>query len=407
MEYFECLFCDKKFPVDVFDIFCSHCREPMICYSPPGKKNFHLDKVNPLEKFRDFLPLEKIGKELSLGEGNSPLIGLNRLKEKYGLPDLYAKDESFNPTGSFKDMGTAVSVQKAVSLGINKIGTVSTGNMAASTAAYGARANVKTYVLVKEDVTQEKLLSAGIFGASLIKVKGDYGELTKKSFSIGKKKKIYFMNSVDPFRIEGYKMIGFEIFLQSNREAPQYIFLPVSAGGHIIGLIKAFQELKQQDLIQKIPTFVGVQAEGCSPLAAAFTAGQTRFQRLQKVKTIAQSISNPDPPAGNTVLKLIRENNGFITSVRDEDILKAQKELAQLEGIFCLPASSTTLAGLWKFKKEVKFDRNDKIILVITGTGLKSLKAIDPAGLDIHQASLEDLDATIQTVEPSSLRGMK
>lgn len=395
MEFLECLFCENKYPLDVFNTFCPKCKEPLLYSYSPKKRKFFEEKTNSLYKFLDFLPLSNVNPYLLLGEENTPLIRLSRLMEKYGLPSVFAKNDTLNPTGSFKDKGTAVSVQKAVSLGVERIGSVSTGNMASSTAAYGAKAKLKVFVLMKEDVTREKLLSAGIYGSFLVRVKGDYGELGHKSFSIGRKFKIYFMNSVDPFRIEGYKMTGFEIFLQLDNKAPQYIFVPVSAGGHLIGLIRAYKDLKEQGKIRNMPTFVGVQAQGCSPLAKAFSSGKQRVERENHVKTIAQSISNPDPPGGNLVLKLIRENGGKIISVDDKDILEARKSLAELEGIFCLPASATTLAGLWKLSEKVKFNSEDRIVLVITGTGLKGMKSLESSVLKSHEATLSNLEKTI------------
>jgi threonine synthase len=398
MEYLECFLCRKKHPLDLFDPFCPDCREPMLCPSPSKKRAFYPEKSYPLEKFLDFLPLSTINPSLNLGEGNTPLVKLNRLTDETGLPSIFVKNETFNPTHSFKDRGTAVALQKAVSLGIERIGTVSTGNMASSTAAYGAKAGLKTFLLLKEGSSPEKILSAGIHNPELIKVKGDYGELFTKSFSLGRKYNIYFMNSVDPFRVEGYKVIGFEIFLQLNRHCPQYIFAPLSSGGHLIGLMRAFLDLKKEGLLKKVPIFIGVQAEGCSPLAQAFASGQSRFERIKKAETIAHSISNPDPPGGNILLKLIRENNGMILDVTDREILESQKMLAELEGIFCEPASATTLAGLLNLSKNGKFIKRDNIVLVVTGSGLKALKTIESSQINVHHASFSDLENTISSI---------
>jgi threonine synthase len=398
MEYLECFFCRKKHPLDLFDPFCPDCREPMLCPSPSKKRAFYVEKSHPLERFLDFLPLSTINPSLNLGEGNTPLVKLNRLTHEAGLPSVFVKNETSNPTHSFKDRGTAVALQKAVSLGMERIGTVSTGNMASSTAAYGAKAGLKTFLLLKEGSSPEKILSAGIHNPELIKVKGDYGELFTKSFSLGRKYNIYFMNSVDPFRVEGYKVIGFEIFLQLNRHSPQYIFVPLSSGGHLIGLMRAFLDLKKERFLKKVPIFIGVQAEGCSPLAQAFASGQSRFERIKKAETIAHSISNPDPPGGNILLKLIRENNGIILDVTDKEILESQKMLAELEGIFCEPASATTLAGLLKLSKNGKFIKRDNIVLVVTGSGLKALKTIESSQINVYHASFSDLENTISSI---------
>lgn len=206
------------------------------------------------------------------------------------------------------------------------------------------------------------------------------------------------MNSVDPFRIEGYKITGFEIYLQLQSRAPKFIFVPVSSGGHLIGLIRAFLDLRQNEFIQDLPTFVGVQAKGCAPVAKAYSEGKTRVERIKRAETIAHSISNPDPPGGNIALKLIQENKGMIVSVSDGEILKAQKMLAELEGIFCEPASATALAGLLKIWKKLNLKAADQIVLVITGSGLKTMNVLDTSRINIHQALLPSLERTISLI---------
>jgi threonine synthase len=394
MEHLECIFCQKKYPLNLLNPFCPECQEPMLVSYPLKKRKFYHEKSG-LEKYLDFLPLNKINQGLSLMEGDTPLLKLTRLGKKLNLSHIFAKNETSNPTHSFKDRGSTVAVQKAISMGIERIGTVSTGNMAASTAAYGAKAGLKTYVLLKEDTSPEKILSTAMYNPVLIKVKGDYGQLFLQSYSLGQKFGIYFMNSVDPFRIEGYKVIGYEAYHQLSRQVPQFIFAPLSSGGHLIGLMRAFQDLKRAGFIRSYPTFVGVQAQGCSPLAQAYVRKKSKYKRIYKTKTIAHAISNPDPPGGNIILSLIRENKGMIIAVSDTEILTSQKMLAEEEGIFCQAASATTLAGLLKLSKKMKFKTKDKIVLVITGSGLKAMKALESFKLDVHQASLSSLEKTM------------
>jgi threonine synthase len=341
-----------------------------------------------------------VNPDLSLGERITPLIRLNNVEKKFQIPILFAKNETVNPTFSFKDRGSSVAIQKAVSLGISKIGTVSTGNMAASTAAYGAKAGLKTILLVKEDTPQEKIQSIGMHSPIMVKVKGDYGDLFRKSLDLGPKVRTYFMNSVDPFRIEGYKVTAFEIFLQLNHGSPDYIFVPVSAGGHLVGIIRAFQDLKRQGFIQRFPHFVGIQAEGCSPVARAFQSGQTKVQRIKKANTIAHAISNPDPPAGNLLLRLIKETGGSIFSIPDEKILLAQQTLAEQEGLYVQPASATTLGGCIEFAKRRKLEPSSRIVLVLTGSGLRAPKTKDISSRRILHSSLDDLESVVRSVQP-------
>jgi threonine synthase len=398
MENLECIFCKKKYPLDVFNPFCPVCGEPMLWISSLKKRAFRLEKESPLEKFIDFLPLTKIDLNLSLGEGNTPLLKLSRLMKSFSLSPAFIKNEAANPSASFKDRGTAVAIQKAVSLGIRRIGTVSTGNMALSTAAYGAKAGLETFILLKEDCPPEKILAAGVHNPFLVTVKGDYGKLFYESFSLGRKHKIYFMNSVDPFRIEGYKITAFEIYLQLQSRAPRFIFVPLSSGGHLIGLARGFLDLKQIGFIRDFPTFIGVQAQGCTPVAKAYSSGKTIVERIKKARTIAHSISNPNPPGGNVALKLIREHKGMIISVSDGEILEAQKMLAEIEGIFCEPSSAAVLAGLLKLSKKLKLEAGDQTVLVITGSGLKTMSVLNASRTNIHQASLPDLEKTISLI---------
>jgi len=395
MIEFECLFCEKKCPADPFRQFCPECGEAMLVSSSPRSKKIQADKYGSLDKFIDFLPIESVNPAYCLGEDNTPLIKLPSLAREYGLPETYAKAEYQAPTGSFKDRGTVVAVHMAAVFGCNKIGTVSTGNMGISTAAYGARAGMQTFVFIKHDASQEKLLSAGVHGTNLIKVKGDYGRLAQLSFEIGRKHGIYFMNSTDPFRVEGYKIIGLEICIEMSPAFPEYIIVPASSGAHLIGFLRVFQELKELGLIDNWPLFVGVQAAGSSPIAEAFASGSEKFTRWESVNSVAQSITNPDPPGGNLALKLIREMNGRIIAVSDKEILSAQQILARSEGIFCLPASATTLAGLFQLQREKPFHPHERAVLILTGSGVKNTKILDPSKMNLYEAPLSELDSII------------
>ncbi len=217
METWECFFCEQPRKEALFYPFCPECGQPLIVSPRNRAPRFRLSRLSSLSQFADLLPLPEINEQLSLGEGDTPLLRLGRLEKKMKLRfSLHAKNEMANPTHSFKDRGTAVVIQKISLLGIKRLGTVSTGNMAASTAAYGSKAGLKTYVLLKEDAAAEKVISTGIYGAHLFQVKGDYGELFKESYRLGEKLGIYFANSCDPYRIAGYKITSFEVYLRSG-----------------------------------------------------------------------------------------------------------------------------------------------------------------------------------------------
>jgi threonine synthase len=392
----ECPNCGKIESAGVVPVFCPNCRASLFAapLSPRAgmKRAVRSKHPHPLVRYGDFLPLEGVDPSLSLGEGNTPLLELKTLERRFGVSLLFAKNEAQNPTGSFKDRGTAVAVQKARLLGFHRIGTVSTGNMAASTAAYGARGGFETYVLLKEGTPEASLRAAGIYGPTLVTVRGDYGRLFHKSLDIGKELGIYFMNSVDPFRLEGYKITGFEIFSALGDRPPGSVFVPLSSGGHLIGLMRAFEDLLGEGLIDDFPTFVGVQAAGCAPLARAFETGQNSAARWTDVRTAAHAISNPSPPAGDAVLRMIRRHRGMILSVSDEDMRRAQDLLAAEEGLFCQPESAASLAGFVKCRKLKSFRRGESAVLVLTGSGLKALQSLDSFPLDIHEFTLDGLE---------------
>lgn len=275
-------------------------------------------------------------------------------------------------------------------LGFRKIGTVSTGNMAASVASYGQRFGLETYILLSSTIPEEKLLPIAVYEPNLIKVLGDYGELYFKSLEIGRKNGIYFINSDDPFRIEGYKTISFEIV---ESFVPDYVLIPTSSGGLFRGILKGFLELKESKIIEEIPTLICVQAQGCSPIYKAFIEGKDRIVHFKNPNTIAHAIENPYPPSGNDVLRKLRKYKGFCIAVSDEEILNAQKELAK-EGIFAQPASTVGIAALKRLRREKEISKGERIVSIITGSGLKFLGALGRK-LEIRECTLEMLNKCI------------
>ncbi len=396
MERFECLACGPLAERDPYSPFCPGCGQPIFVAPSgrPGGAVLREDRRLALEAFQDLLPLERVDPELSLGEGWTPLVRLGRIGRALGLAALFGKNEAQNPTGSFKDRGTAVAVQKAVALGRPRIGTVSTGNMAASTAAYGARAGLPTFVLLKEGTSLTSLRAAGVHGPRLIAVEGDYGAAFRASLDLGRKLGITFMNSIDPYRLEGYKVTAFEIFVQLGRRLPGTVVVPLSSGGHLLGLMRGFADLEREGLAPGYPLVAGVQAAGCAPLVKAFAAGRASFERWPEPRTIAHAISNPTPPAGEAVLRTIRDRRGVLVAVSDEDMLRAQRELASAEGLFVQPESATTLAALARLREAGALDESrGPVVLVLTGSGMKAPAALETAPIAIHRFPLAGLEA--------------
>lgn len=398
-EKLVCTNCGESYDKETKNFRCDKCGEPI---ELEEVKEGKISDGNPLdqtllERYKDFYPSLSTENNYSLNEGFTSLVSVEDMAKEYGISGLFFKNETQNPTWSFKDRGTVTGVLRAINLGYKKIGTVSTGNMATSVAAYGARAGLDTYILVKKGIAEEKLKPIAIYGAKLIEVEGDYSKLYDESLAIGHENDIYFINSDVPYRVEGYKTMAFEICEQLGFEAPDYVIVPTSAGGDIRGIEKGFREFYKLGLIDKLPKMVAVQASGCSPIYNAFREGKLEISRVADPETIAHAIENPYPPSGNQVLRMLKKNGGLALGVDDGDILKSQKKLASL-GLFVQPASATSLAAVEKLYKEKLLKESDNVVCVLTGSGLKYTAALDEHDLDVYTCKLEELNDFIKKV---------
>jgi threonine synthase len=391
----SCTKCGKEFPPQRVYPRCSVCAEPLEVTYVRLEKGKIPGGGTLLERYRDFLPFEKIHKEISLGEGNTPLLKSTVVAAEIGIHSLHYKNESQNPTWSFKDRGSIAGLEHALSLGFSRVGTVSTGNMATSVAAYGARAGLETYVLVPHNLPREKVAPIAVYNPHLIMVEGDYGDLYYRSLEIGEKLGIYFINSDVPFRVEGSKTIAFEICEQLDFSVPDYVVVPVSAGGNIRGIVKGFEEFNRVGLIDRLPTMIAVQASGCSPIVNAYEAGRETIERIINPLTIAHAIENPYPPSGNQTLRMLRRNNGIAVKVSDDEILTAQELMAR-DGIFGQPAAAVPLAAVKKLLARDYLHSTDSVVCVVSGSGLKYTASLEKASFDIKKTSLERLNEAFE-----------
>lgn len=393
---FICTGCEKQFPITRVDPRCDNCGEPLELPLVTGAINKHVPWHSCLtERYRDFFPFVKADTSLSLGEGFTPLISEANLSGELGLAALYLKNETLNPTWSFKDRGTLMGVQHALNLGYKRIGTVSTGNMAASVAAYGAHAGLETFIFVSDGIAAEKLGPVSIYGPHLVKVEGDYGRLYYESLKVGSENGIYFINSDVPFRVEGSKTIAYEICEQLDFCVPDFVVVPVSAGGNIRGIIKGFREFLASGLIDRLPVFVAAQAAGCAPVYRAYSHGDSTIERVEQPHTVAHAIENPYPPSGNEVLRQLRTLNGLSVAVEEQDILYWQRRLAQA-GIFAQPASAVPLAALKQLRDQGIVNEDHTAVCVVTGSGLKYTAVLQQHGLTAYSCSLRELGSFIK-----------
>jgi threonine synthase len=328
------------------------------------RSGFFVGRYAPFFPYLDPDPL------FSLGEGQTSLLRSEFLVEKFGLKELLFKNETQNPTWTFKDRGTACSIQNAFALGYRRFGTLSSGNMGASVAAYGSRAGMDTFIMLKDNVPREKIDALTIYGAKAFQVYGDYGELYTQLLEIGNHHQVYFSLSDDPLRIEGYKSLAFELLEQMDGQLPDFFVVPLGSGGLCRGVLKGFEELRDSGIISQIPGIVGIQAAGNSPIVDAFENGADHIECFRNSSTLDHVLENPYPPSGNQILRKLKASKGLLLKVNNENILTAMQLLSQ-EGIFAQPASATALAGLIEAVNKKMIPSGSRVVVVVTGSGLK------------------------------------
>jgi len=337
-----------------------------------------------IANFREHLPVTEKTPALTLLEGNTPLIKAENLSRELGL-NLYFKYEGLNPTGSFKDRGMVLAVAKALEEGSEAILCASTGNTAASAAAYAARSGIKCYVLLPGGyVARGKLAQALLYGAKALAVNGNFDEALTIARSLTSKHPITLVNSVNPYRIEGQKTSAFEICEQLGGKAPDFLCIPVGNAGNITAYWRGFKEYNDLGRVSSRPKMMGFQAAGAAPIVLGHP--------VDKPETVATAIRIGNPASWQFAVDAAKESSGKIRMVSDEEILAAYRALASKEGIFAEPASSASLAGLIKYKED--FPAGSTVVCILTGNGLK-----DPeTALETSPTGLQTIDATEEAV---------
>jgi len=375
----QCCACGRPETFDVHAHRCSDCGEALELSpprlaglaSPPGPVS-RWELAGALWRYRDFLPgvpAELVDGRVRCGAGGTPLLPAPELAERCGCRHVWLKDETRNPTGSFKDRGTAVAVAVLLSLGHDSIGTVSTGNMARSVAAYAARAGLRATVWVGAATPADKLAPVMIHGARLVRVDGPYGELYRCSLARGREVGVPFVNSDAALRIEGQKTLALEIVEQRRERLPDWVVVPTSSGGNLSAIARGFDEAVAAGWADRVPRLVAVQASGCDPIARAWSDGLDAPVERERARTVAGAISNPDPPSGGRALRWLRRCDGRALAVTDTEILEAQATLARRTGRFVQPAGAAGLAALERLAGDGLVDPDQEVVLVLTGNG--------------------------------------
>jgi len=349
-----------------------------------------------LWRYADFLPFERAPRS-ALPAGCTPLVRATRLAERLGLREVWVKNDAANPTHSFKDRVVSVALAKAQELGYGVVACASTGNLANAVAAHAAAAGLESYVFIPADLEEQKILATGVYGTKLVTVRGNYDDVNRLCTELSGEHDWAFVNvNVRPYYAEGSKTLAYEIAEGLGFELPDRVVAPIASGSLFTKIARGFDEWRSVGLVEgDTPTMNGAQAEGCSPVAQAFEAGWDICKPV-KPSTIAKSLAIGNPADGPYAVELARRTGGAIDAVSDEEIRTGIRLLAETTGIFTETAGGTTTATLAKLAERGDIDPDERVVLVITGEGLKTLDAVRGT-FDTHEIdpSVASFDSTV------------
>ena len=401
--WLACIACGATFaPFDAIRYTCDDC-DGLLEVRYADRPDFSDFEASPTDsgvwRYADALPFEE---GVSLPEGDTPLHEVPTIREETGVNRLRVKHEGMNPTGSFKDRGMTVGVRVAEELGVDRLACASTGNTSAALAAYGARAGLQTLVLLPQGkVAAGKIAQASLHDARILELDGNFDDCLDVVQELAARGEAYLLNSLNPFRLEGQKTIGFEIleeFYDDYGTFPDRIVLPVGNAGNTSALYKAFRELVAAGALEpeEVPALTGVQAAGAAPLVEAVTEDNEEIRRWPDVETRATAIRIGNPVNAPKALPGVRETGGTAVAVEDDEITDAQRALAR-EGVGVEPASAASVAGLRKLRDSGRIDAEEDVVCLTTGHLLKDPDAAYEAGGDPQPADA-DADAVLSVL---------
>jgi threonine synthase len=395
MYHLACVHCRAIYPPDAVIYTCERCGHLLEVRYPLEELRVSREdwQRRPLSvwRYRELLPVA--GEPVTLQEGGTPLYPLEQLGKEMGLRSLYAKHEGLNPSGSFKDRGMTVGVSMALQLGKRTVACASTGNTSASLAMYAAKAGIPSVVLLPAGkVALGKVAQALLHGARVIAIRGNFDRALEMVHELCLSHGLYLLNSINPYRLEGQKTIGFEVLDQLG-SVPDRIVLPVGNAGNISAVYKGLTELRDLGFIDALPRMTGVQAEGSAPVVRAIRDGLPEVIPEPSPETVATAIRIGAPVNAEKALTAIRKTGGTAVSVSDTEILAMQKALASREGIGVEPASAASVAGVRRMAKEGIIDRDERVVCVVTGHLLK-----DPETVVKQCAPPVEIDADMQSL---------
>ena len=378
----KCRECGREYPVDPIYV-CEFCFGPLeVAYDYKSiakavtRKKIE-QRPETLWRYRELLPVDG-EPQVGLSSGYTPLVKADNLAREIGVDELYIKDDTVvHPTLSFKDRVVAVALTKAKEFGFDTVACASTGNLAHSVSAHGARAGFKRFIFIPASLEASKIVASLVYEPNLIAVDGNYDDVNRLCSEVANKYRWAFVNiNIRPFYAEGSKTIGFEIAEQLGWKAPDHIVVPCASGSLLTKVWKALKEFKQIGILKELETKIyGAQATGCGPITAAVKSG-TDVIRPVKPNTIAKSLAIGNPADGFYASQAIKETGGYAEDVSDQEIIDAMKLLARTEGIFAETAGGVTLASTIKLIRDGRISREGTTVICITGNGLKTQEAL-------------------------------
>jgi threonine synthase len=377
----KCKECSTTYPLEARYV-CERCFGPLeVSYRAPDADAAELKRriqagPHTLWRYADFLPLEGPPRS-ALPTGWTPLVRADRLAARLGLREVWVKNETANPTHSFKDRVVSVALARAQELGFETIACASTGNLAHAVVAHAAAAGLPAYVFFPADLEEEKIVATGAYGATLVAIRGNYDAVNRLCTEVAGEKPWAFVNvNVRPYYAEGSKTLAYETVEQLGWELPDRVVSPIASGSLFTKLARGFQDFLDAGLVAgELPAFNGAQASGCAPVANAFAAGED-FCRPVKPDTIAKSLAIGNPADGPYAVELARATGGSIDGVTDDEIRAGIRLLAETTGIFTETAGGVTTAVLAKLAERGDIDPDERVVVYITGDGLKTLDTV-------------------------------
>ena len=382
IEALRCKECGTEYALDASYV-CEQCFGPLeVAYDFGGLDAEETRRriqagSDGIWRYADFLPFDGAPAQRgTLEPGLTPLVRADRLAERLGLGEVWVKNDAANPTHSFKDRVVAVALAKARELGFETVACASTGNLANAVAAHAAACGLDSYVFVPADLEEQKLLATGVYGTRLVGVRGSYDDVNRLCTELSQSRPWAFLNvNLRPYYAEGSKTIAYETAEQLGWQLPDRVVCPIASGSLFTKIGRGFEEWLELGLIEgELPTFNGAQAQGCSPVAEAF-AEERSVCRPQRPDTIAKSLAIGDPADGPYALDLARSTGGSVDAVSDDEIRDGIRLLAETTGIFTETAGGVTVGVLAKLAEAGAIGRDERVVLVITGEGLKTLDA--------------------------------